>query len=70
MSHPAKPTPWWRPDRHADRRPFLQARARIKSAIRAWFADQGFLHVFIILVLAVSGYVVSRRGGSHAPEQA
>ena len=45
MSHPAKPTPWWRPDRHADRRPFLQARARIKSAIRAWFADQGFIEV-------------------------
>lgn len=37
--------PWWSPDRHADRRPFLLARARIKSAIRLWFEDQGFIEV-------------------------
>ena len=36
---------WWRPDRHADRRPFLIGRGRIKSAIRSWFLSQGFLEV-------------------------
>ena len=38
-------SPWWHPDRHADRRPFLLARARIKAAFRAWFAGQGFVEV-------------------------
>lgn len=37
--------PWWTPDAHADRRPFLAARARIKSAIRDWFEAQGFIEV-------------------------
>jgi elongation factor P--(R)-beta-lysine ligase len=31
------------PDRHADRRPFLLARGRIKAAIRMWFETQGFV---------------------------
>jgi lysyl-tRNA synthetase class 2 len=39
------PSPWWTTDRHHDRRPFLVARARIKSAIRAWFEAQGFIEV-------------------------
>ena len=30
---------------HADRRPFLIARGRIKAAIRAWFEEQGFTEV-------------------------
>lgn len=38
-------SPWWRPDRHADRRPFLIGRGRIKTAIRSWFLSQGFLEV-------------------------
>lgn len=38
-------SPWWRPDRHADRRPFLIGRGRIKAAIRSWFLSQGFLEV-------------------------
>lgn len=33
------------PDRHADRRPFLIARGRIKAAIRAWFEGEGFIEV-------------------------
>ena len=33
------------PHGHADRRPFLAARGRIKAAIRAWFAGQGFTEV-------------------------
>ena len=41
----APPSPWWRPDIHQDRRPFLLARNRIKAAIRAWFADRDFLEV-------------------------
>ena len=39
------PSPWWTPDVHADRRPWLLARNRIKSAIRRWFEDQGFVEV-------------------------
>src|SRR5262245_60023364 len=39
------PTSWWRPDSHADRRPFLQARGRIRDASRAWFKAQGFTEV-------------------------
>jgi lysyl-tRNA synthetase class 2 len=38
-------SPWWKPDRHADRRPFLAARGRIKAAIRAWFEGEGFTEV-------------------------
>jgi lysyl-tRNA synthetase class 2 len=41
----AEQSPWWRPDKHRDRRPFLIARGRIRSAIRAWFEAQGFVEV-------------------------
>ena len=34
--------PWWNRDFHADRRPFLEGRARIRDASRAWFRSQGF----------------------------
>ncbi|MGI9409956.1 MAG: EF-P lysine aminoacylase EpmA [Hyphomicrobiaceae bacterium] len=37
--------PWWQPDQHADRRPMLLARNRIKSAFRQWFGDQGYIEV-------------------------
>ena len=40
-----EPSPWWQPHRHADRRPVLLARNRIKSAVRAWFESQGFVEV-------------------------
>jgi lysyl-tRNA synthetase class 2 len=39
------PSPWWRPDIHADRRPFLLARSRVMSALRDWFGRQGFVEV-------------------------
>ena len=39
------PSPWWRPDKHADRRPFLQARGRVKRALSAWFEAEGFTEV-------------------------
>lgn len=38
-------SPWWHRDRHLDRRPFLLARDRIKAAIRAYFANEGFVEV-------------------------
>ena len=43
MSPPA--SPWWRPDVHADRRPFLAARTKIVRAIRRWFEDRDFVEV-------------------------
>ena len=36
---------WWRPDIHADRRPFLLARGQIRTALRSWFEAEGFLEV-------------------------
>jgi lysyl-tRNA synthetase class 2 len=39
------PSPWWDRDRHADRRPVLIQRGRIKAAARAWFEGQGFTEV-------------------------
>jgi elongation factor P--(R)-beta-lysine ligase len=33
------------PRNHADRRPFLLARGRIKAALRAWFEAEGFVEV-------------------------
>lgn len=39
------PSPWWHPEVHADRRPFLLARARILAALRRWFEARGFVEV-------------------------
>ena len=38
-------SPFWDPSRHADRRPALAQRGRIKAAIRAWFEKDGFSEV-------------------------
>jgi lysyl-tRNA synthetase class 2 len=38
-------SPFWHPARHADRRPALLARGRIKAAIRKWFEDEDFVEV-------------------------
>lgn len=38
-------TPWWDPATHADRRPLLLARNRVKAAIRGWFEADGFTEV-------------------------
>ena len=38
-------TPWWRPDRFAERRLYLQARAAIAAALRQWFTGEGFIEV-------------------------
>lgn len=45
MQTPLQKNPWWRRDRHEDRRPFLLARGRIQAAIRRWFEGQGFVEV-------------------------
>ena len=42
---PSAASPWWHPDRHADRRPALLARARIEAKLRAWLAERDFLVV-------------------------
>ena len=38
-------TPWWDPDRHADRRPRLLLRNRIAAAVREWFAARDFVEI-------------------------
>jgi elongation factor P--(R)-beta-lysine ligase len=38
-------SPWWAPHVHADRRPFLAARARIGAWLRRFFVEQGFVEV-------------------------
>ena len=44
MSQPFE-SPWYYPDRHEDRRPFLLARNCILTATRRWFETQDFLEV-------------------------
>ena len=39
------PSPWWSPERRPDRRPRLEARGRIRRAIRSWFEGNGFTEV-------------------------
>jgi elongation factor P--(R)-beta-lysine ligase len=38
-------TPFWSQDTHAARRPYLQARGRIVTALRNWFAARDFVEV-------------------------
>ncbi|OAP41375.1 elongation factor P--(R)-beta-lysine ligase [Sinorhizobium glycinis] len=38
-------SPWWTPDVHADRRPFLIGRNRIQSALRRFFGERDFIEV-------------------------
>jgi lysyl-tRNA synthetase class 2 len=38
-------TPWWRPDAHRDRRPFLIARNRLTAGVRRFFGERGFIEV-------------------------
>ena len=45
MTNEAGDAPWWDAARHADRRPVLIARNRIRRAIGAWLDDQGFTEV-------------------------
>ncbi|MCA6107881.1 EF-P lysine aminoacylase EpmA [Bradyrhizobium cenepequi] len=45
MTDVDRPSPWWTPTRHADRRPFLAARSGVTRAVRAWFEEQGFSEI-------------------------
>ncbi len=38
-------SPWWAPHVHADRRPRLMLRNRIRTNLRAWFAERDFVEV-------------------------
>jgi len=40
-----KASPWWTPDVHADRRPFLIGRNAIQAALRGFFASADFIEV-------------------------
>ncbi|TCQ29674.1 EF-P lysine aminoacylase EpmA [Rhizobium sp. PP-CC-3G-465] len=42
---PAAASPWWTQHVHADRRPFLLARNRIKAALRDYLAREDFIEV-------------------------
>ncbi|MFI5410284.1 EF-P lysine aminoacylase EpmA [Kaistia sp. UC242_56] len=38
-------SPWWTPHVHADRRPLLMTRGRIKAAVHNWFLGRDFVEV-------------------------
>jgi lysyl-tRNA synthetase class 2 len=38
-------SPWWSAERHADIKPFLNARGAIAREVRAWFEREGFVEV-------------------------
>jgi lysyl-tRNA synthetase class 2 len=40
-----QPSPWWMPDIHADRQPFLRARRRILAALRRHLEERDFIEV-------------------------
>src|SRR5580658_5330759 len=48
-------SPWWAPHRHADRRPLLIARNRIKAALRGHFAAHDFVEVEAAILQASPG---------------
>ncbi|WP_117194497.1 EF-P lysine aminoacylase EpmA [Rhizobium terrae] len=37
--------PWWKPESHADRRPFLKGRNAVQTALRGFFAERDFIEV-------------------------
>ena len=47
--------PWWTAQTHADRRPLLLTRGRIKTGLRAFFEDQGFTEVECGVLVASPG---------------
>ena len=47
--------PWWDPQKHADRRPLLGLRGRIKSGLRAWFEGQNFAEIECGILAASPG---------------
>jgi lysyl-tRNA synthetase class 2 len=55
---PPPTTSWWHPEAHADRRPLLLARNRVKFALQGWFAARDFV--------AVEGGALQRSPGNEA----
>jgi lysyl-tRNA synthetase class 2 len=49
------PSPWWSPEIHADRRPFLRARTLIRAALREWFEARDFVEVEAAILQASPG---------------
>jgi elongation factor P--(R)-beta-lysine ligase len=49
------PSPWWAPDVHADRRPFLAARRRIVAHLRDFFVARDFIEVEAAILQASPG---------------
>jgi lysyl-tRNA synthetase class 2 len=49
------PSPWWSPEIHADRRPFLRARTLIRAALREWFEARDFIEVEAAILQASPG---------------
>jgi lysyl-tRNA synthetase class 2 len=47
--------PWWEPESHADRRPLLALRGRIKARARAYFEGEGFTEVECGILTASPG---------------
>ena len=47
--------PWWDAQKHADRRPLLSLRGRIKNGLRAWFEAQNFAEVECGILAASPG---------------
>lgn len=47
--------PWWEPQNHADRRPLLALRGRIKADLRGFFEGQGFSEVECAILAASPG---------------
>jgi lysyl-tRNA synthetase class 2 len=41
----SQPSPWWMPDIHADRQPFLRARQRVLAALRRYLETRDFAEV-------------------------
>ncbi|MBY0335347.1 MAG: EF-P lysine aminoacylase GenX [Acetobacteraceae bacterium] len=54
--------PAWHPESFAARRPFLEARARLAAAARAWFAARGYQEVETPALVPVPGMEVHLRG--------
>src|SRR3984957_12503025 len=48
-------SPWWALHRHADRRPLLIARNRVKAALRGYFAARDFVEVEAAILQASPG---------------
>jgi lysyl-tRNA synthetase class 2 len=52
----------WRPDKLAQRLPYLQARELIRAAMRGWFAEQGFVEVETPILQVAPGAEVHLAG--------